>query len=112
MGWSAVRPTAAVKLQGVDQVKNKAFWQPCQPPASYFPSDVITDVGLYSWASAFGSVPPTTYRTACALVEYSFHFQTEARGNLLGQSVAGLSFPGLRYINKSHIREGRSSYGQ
>lgn len=72
------------KLQGRDRVKNKAFWQPCQPPA-YFPGDVTTDVGLYPWASAFGSVPPTTYGTACDLVEYSIHFQTKRRQNLLGQ---------------------------
>lgn len=39
------------------KLKIKAFWQSCQPPA-YFPGDVTTDVGLYPWASAFGSVPP------------------------------------------------------
>lgn len=72
------------KLQGRDRVKNKAFWQPCQPPA-YFPGDVTTDVGLSPWASAFGRVPPTTYGTACELVGYSIHFQTKTRQNLLGQ---------------------------
>lgn len=57
-GSVCIQTHAAVKLQGGAQVKNKAFWQPCQPPASYFPGDVTTDVGLYPWASVFGSVPP------------------------------------------------------
>lgn len=64
----------AVKLQGGDQVKNKAFWQPCQLPA-YFPGDVTTDVGLYPWAPAFGPIPPTTYAYACALLEYTSIFK-------------------------------------
>lgn len=81
------RPAVDVKLQGGDRVKNKAFWQPCQPPASYFPDDVSADVGLYPGRrQLLAQWHHYLWNYMCSGIKHSIHFQTKARQNLLGQS--------------------------
>lgn len=112
VGWSAYRPTAAVKLQGGDQVKNKAFWQPCQPPASYFPGDVTADVG---------SIPGRQPVAQPHRHQWNCLYSGRRRHPSLHQSqtkpvepvtVTALRFLGLRFTNKSHIRDSRGSSGE
>ena len=102
----------AVKLQGGDQVKNKAFWQPCQPPASYFPGDVTADVGSIPGRQPLAWPHRHLWNCLCSGRRWypSLHQgQTKPVGPV---TVTALRFLGLRFTNKSHIRDSGASSGE
>lgn len=109
--WSEVRGSVcthshvAVKLQGGEQVKNKAFWQPCQPPA-YFPGDVTTDVGLSPWVSAFGSVPPPPMELHMPWQNTASIFKPRR------DKTCWVSYGDWFKVHKNHIRDSHSSSGK